>query len=168
MRKHLVIVLGVLAASSAFAATSALATDTPAPAAPQPAQPAPPISSLPSVLNKCSDSTLPSSSVSARSAKSAVRSRALRGTARDTGCGVAMVTVSVSRVRGKQCQHLSSKRLGRVGRCTGDSWLLATGTRNWRLTLPNRLPRGTYRIRTRAIDFAGNVERVRTHRLKLG
>jgi hypothetical protein len=162
MRLRLV-TLAALAVTCAFAAT-AFATDTPLPAAPQPA---PPISSLPGVLDKCTDSTPPVSTVKVKSPRKARAIRVVRGTARDTGCGVAMVTVSFSRVQGKHCKFLGSKRLGRSRSCRTDHWLLASGTSAWRLRLPRHLSRGTYRIRTRAIDFAANVERPHTKRLAL-
>jgi hypothetical protein len=160
----------ITAISSAFvlaaASTPALATDTPAAPA---AQAAPSIVSLQSVLSKCADTTRPTSGFGPKSARSARRTGVLRGSASDTGCGVAMVTVSVARVHGKQCQPVTSKgRLGRVGRCTAGNFLVAAGTSDWRLPLPKGLPRGTYLIRSRAIDFAGNVQQVRTRRLKLG
>jgi hypothetical protein len=37
----------------------------------------------------------------------------------------------------------------------------ARGTAHWTLSLPRRLAHGTYVIRSRAIDAAGNVERKR-------
>jgi hypothetical protein len=132
-------------------------------------QPAPSVASLQSVLSKCSDKTRPRSSFGAKSAKSVRKTRVLRGSASDKGCGVAMVTVSILRQHGKGCQPVSSKgRLGHTGGCAPSHYVVASGTKNWHLQLPKGLPHGTYLIRTRAIDFAGNVQSVRTQRLKLG
>jgi hypothetical protein len=154
MRTRLPALLTCLTMSVAGA--PAFATDSPAPA---PLAPAPPLSSLPAVLGKCSDTTRPSSTFTASAARKALRSRVLRGTARDTGCGVAMVNISIARVHGKRCQLLTAKhKLARAASCARNRWLMASGTTQWRVSLKG-LRRGTYRIRTRAIDFAGNVQR---------
>jgi uncharacterized low-complexity protein len=146
--------------------SAALATDSPAPA---PLQPAPSLVSLQSVLGKCSDTTKPTSGFGATAAAAARKSKILRGTAGDRGCGVAMVTVSILRVHGKGCQPLmSSGKVGHTGSCSARRFVVANGTSQWRLKLPKRLPKGTYLVRTRAIDFAGNVQQVRTRRVKLG
>ena len=147
----------------ALAATPALATDDP----PAALQPAPPLSALAPVLGKCSDSTRPSSSFGAKAARNALKSHVLRGTSRDLGCGVAMVTVSFARQKGRLCQFVTPKRkLSRPTRCSGH-WLVATGTTRWRMELPKRLAHGSYVVRTRAIDFAGNVEGRQAHGRRL-
>jgi len=147
----------------AVAATPALATDDPPPAL----QPAPPLGALAPVLGKCSDSTRPTSSVGAKAARNALKSHVLRGTSRDVGCGVAMVTLSFARQNGHLCRFLMPKRkLSRPTRCSGH-WLVATGTKHWRLELPKRLAHGSYVVRTRAIDFAGNVEGRQAHARRL-
>jgi hypothetical protein len=149
----------------ALAATPALATDDPPSSAPL--QPAPPLSALAPVLGKCKDTTRPASSVAAKAARSAIKSRVLRGTSRDVGCGVAMVTVSFARQQRGHCQFLTTKRkLSRPTPCSGH-FLVANGTKSWRLALPSRLPHGTYVVRTRAIDFAGNVESRQAHGRRL-
>lgn len=143
--------------------SAALATDSPAP---QPLQPAPSVASIQSVLGKCADNSRPSSSLSSKSSK---RSRTLRGRASDTGCGVAMVTISILRVHGKGCQPITrSGKPGHTGRCTAGRYVMASGTTAWRLALPKGLHKGTYIVRVRAIDFAGNVQQARTQRVKLG
>lgn len=150
----------------ALPCSAALATDSPAPA---PMQPAPATATLQSVLNKCHDATRPTSGFGAKAVRSARKTKVLRGTARDVGCGVAMVTVSILRAHGKGCQIVTAKgRLGHTGSCRARRFVMAGGTTRWRLALPKRLPRGTYVIRTRAIDFAGNVQSLRTRRVKLG
>jgi hypothetical protein len=160
------LLIPIMSLAAALPCSAALATDSPAPA---PLQPAPSVVSLQSVLNKCSDATRPSSGFGPKSVRSARRTKVLRGTAHDVGCGVAMVTVSLLRVHGKGCQPVTAKgRLGHTGACRARRFVVANGTTRWRLALPRRLPRGTYLIRTRAVDFAGNVQPLRTRRVKLG
>jgi hypothetical protein len=61
-----------------------------------------------------------------------------------------------------------NKRLARRAmRCSKHRWLPVRGTTHWSFRLPKRLPKGRYVIRTRAIDFAGNVQHSRTRRLRL-
>jgi hypothetical protein len=159
------LLLSVSSIAALAAPSVALATDSPAP---QPLQPAPSVASIQSVLSKCADNTRPSSTLSTGS-RSSKRSRTLRGSAGDKGCGVAMVTVSILRVHGKGCQPITrSGRFGHTGRCTAGRYVLASGTANWRLALPKKLPKGTYVVRVRAIDFAGNVQQARAQRVKLG
>jgi hypothetical protein len=144
-------------------AGTAIATDSPSPTL----APAPSDSSLQSVLTKCTDSTQPHSAISKKQAKAASRTRTLRGTARDTGCGVALVAISVARQHGKRCRFLTpTGRLGKARACTPAVWLSAAGSRKWRVPL-DRLRRGTYRVRIRAVDFAGNIEHSHGRRLKL-
>jgi hypothetical protein len=173
MRTRASIVSMISLAAVAVPCSAALATDSPAPAgAPGGAgalQAAPSLVSMQGVLSKCADSTRPTSSFSAQAARSAQRTRVLRGRAGDVGCGVAMVTVAIARTHGKRCQPVTSKgRLGHTGSCAPKGFLVATGTKSWHIRLPKGLPRGTYLVRTRAIDFAGNVQSVQTRRLKLG
>jgi hypothetical protein len=157
---RLLCLLAATIAVTSLGAASALATDEPPPGA---LQAAPPITALQQVLGKCSDSTRPSSGFGVTSARAAVRSHVLRGTARDTGCGVAMVTASVARQHGTRCEYLTpARRLSHPVKCGHSHFLVASGTSRWSLTLPRHLPRGTYLVRTRAIDFAGNVQRLAT------
>jgi hypothetical protein len=149
---------------TAALAAAALATDTPPP---DQLAPVPSDTSLQQVLNKCTDNTKPTSSYTAKAARTAARTHVLRGTASDRGCGVALVTISVAKHAGKRCKFLTKTgRLGRARTCTGDNWLTASGTKQWRVTL-NRLHRGTYRVRIRAIDLAGNIQRAHARQLKL-
>jgi hypothetical protein len=70
---------------------------------------------------------------------------------------VARVMVAVERKRGSKCQSLSrSGKLGRAGDCSVHHWFPATGTTSWHHEINHRLPRGSYHLRHRAIDAAGN------------
>jgi hypothetical protein len=92
----------------------------------------------------------------------------VRGTARDRGCSgtVARVTVAVARrAGGGRCRYLqASGRFGARVRCRQPTYVSARGTSRWSLRRPGPLPRGTYVVRSRAIDAAGNVEH--KHRLR--
>jgi hypothetical protein len=91
----------------------------------------------------------------------------VRGSARDRGCAhrVARVTVAVARrAGGGRCRYLQAGgRLGPRGSCRHATYVSARGTVHWSLRVARRAPPGTYVIRCRAIDAAGNVER--KHRL---
>lgn len=115
----------------------------------------------------CTDQIRPTSSFTRGAARRAGRHRILRGVASDVGCGLDRVALSVSRKRGGQCRLLGKGRLGRPMSCARKHWLVAKGTTHWSFRLPNRLPHGMYVVRTRAVDFAGNVQRPRTRRLRL-
>ena len=115
---------------------------------------------------RCVDHVRPTSSFTRRQARRAGRRRVLRGTARDVGCGVDRVTISVARKRGKRCRQLkATRRLSRLKSCGKRTWLPVKGTTRWSFRIPKRLHKGRYLVRTRAVDFAGNVQR--THRRKL-
>jgi len=154
--------LGLLGALPCAVAS---ATDTP----PPPMQPAPTVQALQSVLTKCTDSIRPTSGFGPKAARDAAKTRVLRGTAADRGCGVALVTLSILRVDGKRCRPVTrTGKLGARGTCSAKRYVVASGTTRWQLALPKRMPKGTYLIRTRAIDLAGNVQALHTIRLKLG
>ncbi len=115
----------------------------------------------------CIDHVSPTSGITRKAARRAGRSRLLRGAARDIGCGVDRVAISVQRKHGRAVQTLVAKgRLRKLGHGR-QHWFVVRGTTHWSFRLSKRLPRGTYRVRTRAIDFAGNVERPRVRRLRL-
>src|SRR3954452_3521335 len=122
----------------------------------------------PNVLpGACTDQSPPTSGYTSRAAKSAKRSHVLRGTASDVGCGVDRVQISMGRRVGKKCNYLarSSKLSRHAASCARPTvWLPTTGTPSWSFRLPKKLARGTYIVRTRATDFAGNVQRVRSHK----
>jgi hypothetical protein len=116
----------------------------------------------------CTDHSRPTSAFSRRAARRAGRSRILRGVARDRGCGVDRVRISVARKHGRHCRHLTRKgRLGHRTSCAHRRWLPVRGTTRWSFRLPRQLRNGTYVVRTRAVDFAGNVQRSHRRRLRL-
>jgi hypothetical protein len=79
------------------------------------------------------------------------------------------VMVAVKRLRSDgRCQHLRrSGRLSHPGSCGPTNWMLAKGTKSWRLPIPRALPAGRYRLHRRAIDAAGNRERARLLHLRI-
>jgi hypothetical protein len=92
--------------------------------------------------------------------------RRLRGTAADRACGrrgrLARVTVAVARRVQGGCRYLrASGRFGMRTSCRRPTYVNARGTKRWSLGVHHRLARGTYVVRSRAIDAAGNVERKR-------
>jgi hypothetical protein len=118
----------------------------------------------------CTDQSPPQSGFTSRAAKQAKRTHVLRGTASDVGCGLDRVDVSVARKVGKRCRYLTgASRISRSASTCGRpaAWLRANGTTRWSFRLPKRLARGTYILRTRATDFAGNVQHLRSKRLHI-
>jgi hypothetical protein len=114
------------------------------------------------------DVVKPTSSLTRKAAHKAGRSRLLRGTASDIGSGVDRVEISIQRKSGKAVKTLFRKSpLLRKLRHGRQHWLVARGTSRWSFRLSKRLPRGTYVVRMRAIDFAGNVETPHSRRLRL-
>jgi hypothetical protein len=117
---------------------------------------------------RCKDTTAPVSTF-ARPAVRISRTRVLtvRGTASDRGCShrVARVTVAIARRAGQgRCRYVqASGRLGPRGSCRHTTYVSARGTKHWTLRVARRVPPGTYVVRSRAIDAAGNVEH--KHRL---
>jgi Bacterial Ig-like domain len=153
-------------AASLAAAAPAMATDEVP--APPPAQSGAPSTSSPGA---CTDNSRPTSRIST-SASSADRSRSVRGTASDRGCGasgsgsLARVTISVQAKSGKRCRFMSSNgRLGRAKSCSRQTWLTAHGSSRWSFGLPRSLPHGSYTIRVRALDSAGNLSRLKSLRV---
>jgi hypothetical protein len=153
MRTFLPIALVAAGLATAGPASAQTPTDNPVPGA----QP-----------GACTDTAAPTSGFTRKAARKAGRKGLLRGTARDVGCGVDRVAISVQRKQGKAYKTLFRKgpllRKLRRGR---QHWIVAHGTAQWSFRLPKRLPRGKYVVRTRAIDFAGNVEKSRVRRLRL-
>lgn len=120
----------------------------------------------------CTDRTAPTLRLTGGTAalRGAVKGRAarkrkptLRGTAADKGCAgakVRRIQVALQRKSGKRCQAVrTSSRPGRRGSCTRVAWLTAKGTTSWRLTFKRKLPKGTYVLRVRARDAAGNASK---------
>jgi hypothetical protein len=161
--------LAAAAAAACLAAPAAMATDDPPP--PAPSSPAP---GAPTVApNVCSDHTAPSSKL-ATTSRSAVRTHVLRGKSVDLGCGaggsgsVARVNVSVALKSGSQCRFLGANhRLGKRASCARPHYLGVRGTGSWSFRLPKRLPTGSYRVATRAVDSAGNLGPSSTQRMRL-
>ncbi|MDA0185751.1 Ig-like domain-containing protein, partial [Solirubrobacter phytolaccae] len=94
----------------------------------------------------------------------------LSGTAKDTGCGgkLRRVEVSLQRKSGKRCQTVGTAgKPGKRRACSKRTWLRAKGTTRWSLTLKRKLPAGTYALRVRARDAAGNLSSTRTKTLKV-
>lgn len=64
-----------------------------------------------------------------------------------------------------RCRFLKpNRRLSRPRPCAKRIWIVARGTRRWRLEPKHRLPRGRYTVRSQAVDRARNRERRRTRR----
>jgi hypothetical protein len=153
MPKRLILLTAAAAAAMAIAAGPAAATDNPAPGV----QP-----------GTCVDSVKPTSSFSAKSARRAIDGGVLRGIARDSGCGVNRVAISLLVKKHGKCRNLTgAKKLGRRISCSKRHWLPAAGSSRWSFRVPKKLPKGRYVIRTRAVDFAGNVESQHGRRLRL-
>ena len=88
----------------------------------------------------------------------------VRGKASDPGCEgrVTRVLAAVAQVKGKRCRFLDARgRLGAAGPCGRPRLLAVSGVSPFRLRVKAKLPRGTYRVGARAIDFAGNVEKLK-------
>jgi hypothetical protein len=162
--------IAALVACLSLSGTPALATDDPPPAAPPSNPGAAPAPAPAPAPPGCSDVTRPSTRL-ATSAGVASRKHMLRGTALDSGCSgssVARVTVALELRKGKHCRFAKANgKLTKSTSCSRPSWLTATGTKQWSLRLPKRLPRGSYQILTRAVDAAGNVERAHARRLAI-
>jgi hypothetical protein len=114
---------------------------------------------------RCRDRLAPVSRFAKRHGVTVSRKRILtvRGSAADRGCahGVARVTVAVAkRAGGGRCRYvLANGRLGARGSCRHATYVSARGTSHWVLRVARRVPPGTYVVRSRAIDAAGNLER---------
>jgi hypothetical protein len=91
---------------------------------------------------------------------------ALKGVARDRGCGkngagqVARVTLAISRRVGRQCQWLQPKGgFSATRSCTRKTYVTANGASKWTYRLKAALKKGTYAVVPRAIDAVGNQEK---------
>jgi len=155
-RSLLVVAMAAVAAAIAASPAAAQVSEVPAPGAEPGA---------------CTDSARPTSGFTRRAARRAGRAgkrHILRGRARDSGCGVDEVKVSVLRKKGKKCRHLTRRgHLSRAGSCAKRRWLDVKGTSRWSFRLPRRLPDGAYQVRTRALDLAGNLQKSRSRRLRI-
>jgi hypothetical protein len=108
----------------------------------------------------CADHTPPTASIGRARAKK--RRLRIRGRASDSGCAasaIARVEVAIARKAGRRCRFV--KRSGKLTlrrACSRALFLAANGAASWSLTARRRLPRGTYIIRVRARDSAGNLQ----------
>lgn len=109
----------------------------------------------------CRDRTRPVSRV--RAAGVGRGGLRVSGRARDSGCGrVRRVYVAVARESGSRCRFVSVRgRLGAPRSCLRSVYLRARGRTSWSLRVARRLPAGRYKVWSRAVDGAGNVERKR-------
>ena len=92
----------------------------------------------------------------------------LLGRASDAGCAaaipvagrVARVEVAIARAAAKRkCRFVAGGgRLTAARKCSKPVWLKAKGTATWRLDSGRALPRGSYTVKARARDAAGNVQ----------
>ena len=117
----------------------------------------------------CSDGAAPRSRFLRRKSRVGRNGVRLRGRARDRGCGgTRRVQVSVARKVGGRCAFLRRNgRFTRARSCRRALYLKARGNRRWRLRRRVSLPAGTYVVRVRAVDTAGNRERRTRKRNKL-
>jgi hypothetical protein len=85
--------------------------------------------------------------------------RLFRGTASDVGSGIDHVEIAVQRTDGG-CRALTgpSGRFSRPRPCGGRTWLPAGGKTRWRYKLQRALPKGRYRVYSRATDGSGLTE----------
>lgn len=122
----------------------------------------------PPVAATCADRATPTAKLNrtaARAAAKAGRKLRLRGTASDRGCKkkagkLTRVSVSVAKLAGKRCRYLRANgRFTNAASCSRPKFIRARGTKRWTFTSKRALPKGHYRIRVRALDAAGNVDR---------
>ena len=102
-----------------------------------------------------------------RSVRSAGRAIAFRcrGNRRVVG-RVGRVEIALARKTGRRCRFLSARgRLGKTRSCKREGWMRvrlgrrrAGGKTPWAFRKRAKLPRGTYRLRVRAVDDTGTVD----------
>ena len=150
-------ILVVALAAAAVGAVPAAAqtpTDRPAPGA------------LPGA---CADQSAPASAFTRRAARRARRTRLLRGTAADVGCGLDRVEISVLRRHGQALPPADGPRAARppLELHPPGAGCPSAARADGRSASPSACRPAAYRIRTRAFDFAGNAERPHGRRVKL-
>jgi len=122
-------------------------------------------------LPVCDDRSAPTSKFASKGLRITRTGLRLRGRSNDSGCEgeVARTLVSVALLKNRRCRFLAtSGRLDPARSCTkSPGFLGAAGEERWSVVLRARLPRGTYRVASRAIDAAGNVEKPRFRRAKV-
>lgn len=125
----------------------------------------------------CRDTIAPTTNFIRRTLRISRRGLLLRGIARDRGCRargrgkVEQVLMAVMRREGggrcrflQRTEHDAKPHLGPVTRCRTPYYgraagTLAVGTSRWRFRVRAKLPKGTYTIRSRAVDSAANTEK---------
>ena len=115
----------------------------------------------------CDDRTKPASRWKGRLSRRGVT---VRGTARDAGCDgtIKRVMVAVARERGRKCSFLNGRgKVGKARSCRKPRYVTAKGTSSFSLRIKGRLLPARYRIAVRAVDGAGNLEKLRYSRVKL-
>jgi hypothetical protein len=132
-----------------------------------------------SPLPLCADRKRPVSVFARKTSSIGAARLLLRGTASDKGCAAAAktreragavkkVSVAVALKSAGKCRYVSRK--GTVGTrrsCKTPVFLTARGTTKWRLDLKGAFKPGTYVVRVRSRDGAGNAERTKTATLRL-
>jgi hypothetical protein len=106
------------------------------------------------------DTTPPDTQIVApRPRESAGTFRLFRGTASDVGSGIDHVEIAVQRTDGG-CRALTgpSARFSQPRPCGGRTWLPAGGKTSWHYKLKRALPKGRYRVYSRATDRSGLAE----------
>jgi hypothetical protein len=118
----------------------------------------------------CNDKVPPESTIDKRGLSLKNSTLKLQGTASDAPCKgkpgrVVRVFVTVSRHVNDHCRFLleDGRHFGPIRKCDGAPPIVfpAKGTSQWSLKMPAVLPAGSYTIRSRATDAAGNVQAVR-------
>ena len=152
---------------------AALASGDGGSTAPPPVNPTPPASGpgLDPVSGppSCRDTVAPSVALGRAAVRTTAHELRIHGTATDVGCNrargtVARVEVSVARRVGRRCAFLRSRTSGafaRPGSCSKPTFLKATGTATWQLSIHHHLAHGSYVIAVRVTDAAGNRSRPR-------
>ena len=152
---------------AAPAAGSPAASLPPAKQAPGGSQGAPPAGNTGTAgkVLTCRDRQRPTSRPTRRTSLITRKGVTVRGRSTDRGCGakgrgrIVQVSVSVSRLVGKGCRFLRQNgSFGPKVSCKRTNYLPARGTTTWSYVRRQRLPAGTYKVWTRAVDAAGNVE----------
>jgi hypothetical protein len=125
------------------------------------------LAALSTKSNLCADRTPPKATLASLHLTRAVL--AVGGRATDAGCkatkvrraragSVRRVQIAVAQVAGQKCRYLGADgRLQAASPCGSVVALVAHGRRRFTLHLAAHLPAGRYRVRTQAIDAAGNL-----------
>ena len=117
----------------------------------------------------CTDQVAPT--LAFGSVKVSRKAASLTGTAGDDACGgTVRVEIALARKAQKKCRWVSARgRLGKARSCSKPVWMRAKGTASWtsKLSFKPRLPRGSYVLRGRGLDAAGNQRTPAARTVKL-